>query len=130
MRQTRGVLAVLGCTLLVLAGCGAGAKQEKMLDDKLALVKEINAAFDTVKDSKSADDAKGKLDSLLTRMKTMSEEGAKLPPIDDKQKELQDKYNKELKPELTKLGVHVVDCMAYDSLNLVVRGYLEALKKF
>ena len=99
------VLLGIGLSLM-LVGAGRAAdadKAESTLKDMLKVVKEITTILQTIKDDKTADAALPKLEKATGEMKAINAKMKNYKLSKDEEKQLQEKYMKEIQDAVTKL---------------------------
>jgi len=98
------IAAVLLVAVLPFALTGCGDSHEKAAGDMVSLMNRLADTLDTVKDKASAEAAKDKLKAIGTEMKEMKARMDKLgKPSEAKEKELKEKYEKELTAATTRI---------------------------
>jgi hypothetical protein len=99
------VLLGIGLSLM-LVGAGRAAdadKAEGTLKDMLKVVKEITTILQTIKDDKTADVALPKLEQAAGKIKDLTTKAKGYKLSKDEEKQLKEKYQKEMQDAFTKL---------------------------
>lgn len=114
--------------LMVGPGCG-GDTHESLAAESMPLMKEMVDTLQTVKDEASAKTAKPKLQSIVTKMKSINERQAKLPAMTEAQmKSMIDKYGKEME-EMQKKMVGAMMAIQFDPKIQAVLGDIDMRMK-
>jgi hypothetical protein len=91
--------------LVLLAGCGGGTSHESVLREQIGAMDEIATVLEN---SKTADEAKPKLEKAASRLKDIKKRADALPKPSDTEKA---NLEKKLKPEMEKTVQRFIGAM-------------------